>query len=54
MNWTKRLNIKTFEPSKVERSDCGESGLNLAIELGEAELGQVAGGVTETGIVHRF
>jgi hypothetical protein len=54
MNWTRRLNIKTSEPSKAERSDCSESGFILVIELGEAELCQVAGGVAEAGIVHRF
>jgi hypothetical protein len=54
MSRTKRLNIKTSEPSRAERTDCHESGLNPVIELGEAELCRVAGGVTEAGMVHRF
>ena len=54
MNWTKRLNIKTGEPCKAERTDCDEAGCHLVIELGEAELSHVSGGVTEAGIVHRF
>jgi len=54
MNWTKRLNIKTGEPCKAERTDHDEAGFHLVIELGEAELSHVSGGVTEAGIVHRF
>jgi hypothetical protein len=55
VGWAKRLSIKTSERSTAERTDCDESGLDSVIELGEAELCRVAGGVTEDlGIVHRF
>jgi|GraSoi_2013_40cm_1033754.scaffolds.fasta_scaffold337446_2 hypothetical protein len=60
MSWAHRPNIETSEPSKAEGTECDESGLNLMLELGEAELCQVSGGahvsggVTEMGIVHRF
>jgi hypothetical protein len=54
MNWTKRPNIKTCESCKTDRTDCDEAGLHRVIELGEAELSHVSGGVSEAGIVHRF
>ena len=61
MNTKKRTKSKTFEPSKAERADrsgCDESGCNLVIELGEAELAQVAGGwswgVNPTTFVHGY
>jgi hypothetical protein len=54
VSWAKRLNTKTSEPCTAEGTDCDESGLDSVIELGEAELCRVAGGVTPAGIVHRF